>query len=141
MISQLTVFIENKQGHLASACRSIADAGINMRALFLADTAEFGIARIFCDRPNFTAQALREAGFRAKITPVLAIKIPNRQAALADLLDLLAAQKVNTEYCYCFSVSPDHAINVLKVDDSSAESILKTAGYQIVTPQDVYTPD
>ena len=58
MISQLTVFMENERGRLASACRAIADAGINMYALFVADTADFGVARIFCDTPQAAADAL-----------------------------------------------------------------------------------
>ena len=71
MISQLTVFMENERGRLASACRTIADAGINMYALFVADTADFGVARIFCDTPQAAAKALTEAGYRAMVAPVL----------------------------------------------------------------------
>ena len=141
MISQLTVFIENRRGHLASACRSIADAGINMQALFLADTADFGIARIFCDRPEFTAQALKSAGFKAMITPVLAVRIPNRKASLADLLELLADDEISTEYGYCFTINEEYAINVLKTDDAEAEDRLRQAGYQIVEAKDVYELD
>ena len=141
MISQLTVFIENRKGHLACACRAIADAGINMRALFLADTADFGIARIFCDRPEFAAQALRDAGFRAKITPVLAVRIPNQGGCLADLLEFLDSADSNIEYGYCFSMNDQFALNVLKVEGPSPESELLEAGYHIVEPQEVYDLD
>ena len=74
MISQLTVFMENERGRLASACRTLADAGINIYALFVADTADFGVARIFCDTPQAAADALTAAGYRAAVTPVLGVR-------------------------------------------------------------------
>jgi len=138
VISQLTVFIENKKGHLARACRAIADAGINMRALFLADTADFGIARIFCDKPQFTAQHLHDAGFRARITPVVAVRIPDRESSLADLLAVLDAEDISIEYSYCFSIANQSAIIVLKVGGSGVEDQLVQAGYQIVQAAEVY---
>ena len=70
MISQLTVFLANEKGRLAAACRTLADADINMKALFIADTADFGIVRIFCDTPKRAVEALGQAGFRASLTPV-----------------------------------------------------------------------
>ncbi|MCL1898471.1 MAG: hypothetical protein FWG16_06585 [Micrococcales bacterium] len=138
MISQLTVFLENREGHLADACSAIADAGFNMHALFVADTASFGVARIFCDRPMAAAQALRDAGYRAKITPVLAVRIPDQPGCLAGLLGFLDSQNVNIEYCYCFSVSDGFAINVLKIDAVGVEERLGEAGFKIVEPQEVY---
>ena len=77
MISQLTVFLQNEKGRLASACRTIAEAGINMHALFLADTQDFGVARIFCDTPDKACERLSEAGYRATVTPVIAVRVPN----------------------------------------------------------------
>ncbi|MCL2802756.1 MAG: hypothetical protein FWD29_02195 [Micrococcales bacterium] len=138
MISQLTVFLENRKGHLARACRAIADAGINMRALFLADTADFGIARIFCDRPDFAVQQLRDAGFRARITPVVAVRIPDQMGSLADLLTLLDSGDVNIEYGYCFAISDGSAVNVLKVEGIGVEQRLSQAGYQIVQATEIY---
>ena len=67
MISQLTVFLANEKGRLAAACRTLADADINLAALFIADTADFGIVRIFCDRPNRAAAVLAEAAERAGV--------------------------------------------------------------------------
>ena len=138
MVSQLTVFIENKKGHLARACRAIADAGINMRALFLADTADFGIARVFCDRPETAVRALRDAGFRAKITPVLAVRVPHSEGGLADLLEFLDQENVNIEYGYCYSIGDGFAVNVLKVDDVGVEARLAQSGYRIVEAEEIY---
>ena len=66
MISQLTVFLENEKGRLAAACRAVSEAGINLHALNLADTADFGVARMLCDTPEAAAEALREAGYVLK---------------------------------------------------------------------------
>lgn len=77
MISQLTVFLENKEGRLASAVRSIARADINMQAMFLADTKDFGILRIFCDTPEKACRILQEEGYQARLIDVVAVKVPN----------------------------------------------------------------
>ena len=97
MISQLTVFLANEKGRLAAASRVLSDAGINMQALFIADTADFGIVRIFCDRPNRAAAVLAEAGFRASITPVIAVSVADEPGALARLLGFCHEASMNVE--------------------------------------------
>lgn len=142
MISQLTVFLENEKGRLAAACRAVADAGINLHALNVADTADFGVARMLADRPETAAAALRDAGWRATVTPVLAVRVPNRPGGLADLLAFLDEQDVNIEYGYCFSVDEDEAIDVLKVGgDNGIEEKLSAAGFAPVRPEEIYALD
>ncbi len=141
MISQLTVFLENEKGHLASVCQTIADADINMHALFLADTEDFGIARIFSDSPEKAVQVLKDSGYRAKITQVLGALVPNRKGGLAELLTFLDHEDVNVEYGYCYSISRDRAMNVLKVNDDGIEEKLRAAGYTMVDEGDVYAVD
>lgn len=142
MISQLTVFLENEKGRLASACRAISDAGINMHALNLADTADFGVARVIVDAPEAAAETLREAGYRATVTPVLGVRVPNRPGGLATLLEFLDEHDVNIEYGYCFSVDAETAVDVLKVAGEPAiERLLVEAGFQPVKPEDVYGLD
>ena len=85
MISQLTVFLENEKGRLAAACRAVSDAGINMHALNLADTSDFGVVRMLTDTPEAAAEALREQGYRATVTPVLAVRVPNVQIGRAHV--------------------------------------------------------
>ena len=140
MIDQLTVFLENTEGRLASAARTIADAGINMRALFVADTEDFGVARIFCDTPQAAAEALKEAGYRATVTKVLGVHVPNERGGLAALLEFLNENGVNLEYGYGF-VDGDTAIDVLKVADEGVEDKLVAAGFKLVDPKDVYVAD
>ena len=141
MISQLTVFLENEKGRLASACRTIADAGLNMSALFVADTADFGVARIFCDRPQAAAEALKAAGYRATTTEVLAVRVPNRPGGLADLLEFLNSHDVNIEYGYCFLAGEENAVDVLKVSDPSVEALLADAGFESLAHEDIYAVD
>lgn len=139
MISQLTVFLENEKGRLASACRAVAEAGINMHALNLADTADFGVARLLVDMPDAAAEALRKAGYRATVTPVLAVRVPNVPGGLATLLEFLDEQDVNIEYGYCFSVNEETAVDVLKVaGEADIERKLADAGFAPVRPEDVY---
>ena len=73
-------------GRLAAACRAVSDAGINMHALNLADTSDFGVVRMLTDTPEAAAEALREQGYRATVTPVLAVRVPNVPGGLAKLL-------------------------------------------------------
>lgn len=141
MISQLTVFLENEKGRLAAACQTVADAGINMHAMNLADTADFGVVRLLTDTPEAAAEALRAAGYRAAVTPVLAVRVPNEPGGLAKLLEFLDEQNVNVEYGYCFSVNEDSAVDVLKVSDDAVEQKLTDAGFQPVRPEDIYRID
>ena len=142
MVSQLTVFLENEKGRLAAACRVLGDAGINMHALNLADTADFGVARMLCDRPEAAAEALRAAGYRATVTPVLAVHVPHAHGGLASLLELLDAQDVNIEYGYCFATVDDEAVDVLKIGAAEGlENKLIEAGYRLAAPESLYELD
>ena len=133
------MFLENEKGRLASACRAISDAGINMHALNLADTADFGVARVVVDAPEAAAEALRKVGYRATVTPVLGVRVPNRPGGLATLLEFLDEHDVNIEYGYCFSVDEETAVDVLKVAGEPAiEQLLVEAGFKPVKPEDVY---
>ena len=142
MIEQVSVFLENKSGRLAELTRTLGDAGINMHALMVADTSEFGVARIICDAPERAKALLDEAGFGASIAKVLAVEVPDRPGGLADLLETLDAQGLNVEYAYCFvDPSGDAAIDVFRVDDQRAAEVLSTAGFRVLTPAELYSPD
>ncbi len=131
MISQLTIFLENRPGHLASVTRAIADAGINMNALYLADTADFGVARILCDAPADAAKALSDKGFRATITDVVAVRLEDKPGTLASLLELCDENDMNVEYAYCFITENEGVVDVLKISSDNAEEVLKAAGYEM----------
>ncbi|MHB9003830.1 MAG: ACT domain-containing protein [Coriobacteriia bacterium] len=142
MIEQLSVFLENKPGHLARLTRTLADAQINLRALMVADTSEFGVIRIICDHPIAAKNVLEQAGFGASITRVVAVEIPDRPGGLADVLDVLSTAEVNVEYAYAF-VEPgaQAAVHILKVDDPRAADVLEAAGITVIGPEKLYSLD
>lgn len=144
MIDQITVFLENKEGRLAALCRAMGDANINMHALTIADTTDYGVVRVIADRPAAAVRALEEAGYRANVTKVSAIAIPNVPGALAGLLELFDANNIDIQYGYCMPMADGQVVDILKV--SSAEEAAKAiaveeAGYKILQPADVYQVD
>ena len=142
MVEQLSVFLENTTGRLAQLARALGDAGINMRALMVADTEEFGVVRIICDHPHDAAQRLADAGFGASLTPVVAVEIPDRPGGLADVLEALGAAAMNVEYAYCFvEPSGDAAVDIFKVDAAGADAVLSSAGFRVLEAAELYTPD
>ena len=133
MIMQLTVFLENSEGRLAALCRTLADAGVNMDALTIA-------VRIICDNVFHAVDVLEDAGFRATKTKVLAVELPDRPGALAELLEALDTTKVNIEYGYCFQSNGDVAIDVLKIkpeDRDRAEAAIERAGFKTLHYDDI----
>jgi hypothetical protein len=142
MIDQVSVFLENRSGRLAELCRTLGDAEIDMHALMVADTEEFGVVRIICDTPNTAVVLLDQQGFSASVTPVLAVEIPDRPGGLADVLEALGAEGLGVEYAYCF-VEPSGAaaVDIFKVDAPGAESALSRAGFRSLAPAELYTPD
>ena len=141
MISQLTIFLENEKGRLAAATRVIADAGINMKSLNIAESSEFGVLRVICDTPKAAALALTEAGLRANVTPVMAVEVPNVKGGLADLLQKFDELDINIEYGYCFSHQGENAVMALKVADSAAAAkavwTLEGAGFKVLSQEDL----
>lgn len=142
MINQLTVFLENKPGRLLSLCSTLGEAGINMRALMVADTTEFGIVRIVCDAPQRARELLRAQGYSASITKVLAVQVPDEPGALADILRAADEAGANIEYAYCFlEPARGGAVNVFKVganEGASAEQALRAAGFVTIEEADIY---
>jgi len=117
-IQQISVFLENKTGRLADVTKIIADAAINIRAISIADTADFGILRLIVDKPAEAAEALTKGGFTTRMTDVLAIEIPDKPGSLAAVMDIFKATGVNIEYLYA-SLEKDcsTAVVIFKVED------------------------
>jgi hypothetical protein len=139
MVKQLTVFLENSPGRLARLTRALGDAGVNMRALMVADTAEFGVVRIICDRPDVAKGALEDSGFSVSVTDVIAVAVPDRPGGLADVLEVLGAEDMNVEYAYCF-VEPggSGAVDVFRVERvADAVRVLGEAGIRTLTADEV----
>jgi hypothetical protein len=141
MIDQLTVFLENKEGHLAAMCRCLGDAGINMTALTIAETSEYGLVRILCSDPHKAAEALDAGGYRATVSPVMAISMPDRPGALADLLETFDGLGFNVEYGYCFLTKDNRAADIFKVgseaDSAEVTFKLEEAGFKVLSAEDL----
>ncbi|MHB8049610.1 MAG: ACT domain-containing protein [Coriobacteriia bacterium] len=139
MVKQLTVFLENSPGRLARLTRALGDAEVNMRALMVADTAEFGVVRIICDRPEVAKSSLEDAGFSVSVTDVIAVAVPDRPGGLADILEVLGAEDLNVEYAYCF-VEPggSSAVDVFRVERvADAMRVLGEAGIRVLRAEDI----
>ncbi len=142
MIDQVSVFLENRSGRLAELTRALGEAGIDMRALMVADTSDFGVIRIICDRPEKAKAVLEAGGFSVSLTPVIAVEVPDSPGGLAEVLETLGKVGLNVEYAYCFVRSTGQsAVDVLKIDDSRAADVLAIAGFTVLSPSDLYCAD
>jgi len=136
IIKQISAFIENKPGRLAEVVGMFAKNSVDLRALSIADTTDFGILRVIVDKPEEVAVMLREAKVTVSLTDVIAVKLKDKPGALADLLKTLAAQDISVEYLYAFVArnSDNSAYVVIRVEDNkSASGILKDCGYEGVS--------
>lgn len=133
-IKQISVFLENKPGRLAAITKILEKNKINMRALSLAETEDFGILRVITDDPYKTSCVLRDEGYICKITPVLAAAVPDEPGALVRLLDLLGGSGINLDYTYAFtSRKKDTAYMILRVDDiDKAKKVLTEGGIELI---------
>lgn len=139
-INQLSVFVENKPGHLAAPCRILADAGINMLTLSLADTSSFGILRIIVRDWERAKTVLEKAGMVVKVTEVVAVEVPDAPGGLADLLADMGRNDINVEYMYAFSQrSNGKAVLVFRFDDpDAAVAALSAAGAGVLGKVDLF---
>ena len=133
-IRQLTIFVENKQGKLVEITRLLAENDVNMRALSIADTKDFGILRLIVDDTDRALVELGENGVMVKITEVVAVELPHRPGSLSKTLTVLADAGINVEYLYAFLSSKGQgAYVVLRVaDNEAAEQALTAAGYTVL---------
>jgi hypothetical protein len=139
-VEQISIFLENKSGRLAEVTRVLAAAGVNIRALSLADTADFGILRLIVDQNDRAKQALKESGFTVGKTEVVALEVPDRPGGLARILGTLEAAGINVEYMYAFvQRSGDNAILIFRFDElDKAIQALTQAGVRVLKGQEVY---
>lgn len=101
-IRQISVFIENRAGRLETVAKQLGEAGINIRALSLADTSDFGILRLIVNQPEAASELLRREGFTIRLTDVVAVEIPDVPGGLAGVLAILGQKGINVEYMYAF---------------------------------------
>lgn len=138
-LKQLTVFVENKKGTLVEITDALAKNGINIRALSIADTQDFGILRMIVTDYDKAEKTLTDDGFLVKCTEVVGVKIGDEPGKLSSALGVLDKEGVNVEYLYAFmSRTEKHAYVVLRVaDNTHAEKALADAGFHMISDADV----
>ena len=138
-IKQLTVFIQNKKGTVVSVTEILAQNDINLRALSIAETQDFGILRLIVNDEKAAEKALLEAGYLIKVIDVVGVKIGDQPGKLTSALDVLDKEGINVEYLYAFMARTEkHAYVVLRVEDNqAAESALTAAGFKMITEADI----
>lgn len=138
-IKQLTVFVENKQGALVSITDILASNNINLRALSIAETQDFGILRLIVNDEKTAEKTLADAGYLIKVTDVVGVKIGDAPGKLTSALAVLDKAGINMEYLYAFMARTEkHAYVVLRVEDNAAAEIaLENAGFHLITEADI----
>lgn len=139
-VKQISVFLENRPGCLHEMTKVLADAKIDLRGLSLAETSDFGIVRLIVDDVTGTASTLRDAGFVASMTDVMAVEVPNVPGGLNRVLEILDGAGINVEYMYAIlgNKKSDTAYMIFRVDDNAkASSALNGAGVKIMGAEEL----
>lgn len=138
-VKQISVFLENKPGTLAEFTQTLEKSHIDIRALSLAETEDFGIVRVIADDAFATIQILKEAGYVCSMTPVIAVEIEDKPGALVHMLNILGENGVNIDYTYAFlAKKPDSAFMILRVaDNAKAAKVLQKGGIRPIDQEEL----
>lgn len=141
MVKQISLFLENKKGRLAHVCRVLGNEGINIRALSIADTTDFGVLRLIVNDPEKAYAVLKAHKFAVSMTDVLAMAVPDRPGGLAQALEKLDGADINVEYMYAFlGTAAQDALVIIRVENpEKAISVMREAGINILEEEQVYS--
>ena len=139
-VRQVSVFLENKSGRLHEACALLGEAGVNIRALSIAETADYGVLRLIVNDPGKAMRVLSENGITVSETEVVAVEVPDEPGGLSSVLAPLYDANVNIEYIYCFvEKSGESAIVVFRVEQlERAIRALQGGGCKVLREEQVY---
>ena len=140
-VEQISIFIENKSGRLAEVARVLDEKHVNIRALSLADTSDFGILRLLVDNTEVALQTLKESGFTVSKTAVVAVEVPDQPGSLCKILQVLDDAQINVEYMYAFAErNADNAVIIYRFDEiDNAIKVLQEKGVSILTGEQLYS--
>lgn len=139
LIKQLSVFIENKVGRLEDVTKVLKDHDINIASFSLADTAEYGMLRMIVSDPEEGRRILREQGFSAKLTDVIAVKIAQKPGTLHEVVKLLFEAGLSVEYMYTLATAGRDTSIIVKTSDlNRALEVLKANGYEVCSAKEAY---
>jgi len=138
-VRQISVFLDNRPNQLKGVMAILKNGGINIRALSVADTKDFGILRMIVNDTEKAVDVLKEASYAVAVTEILAISIPDAPGQLSRVLDILGSENVNIEYLYAFTGASDKAVSfVIRVDDNeNAANALTRGGIIQLTENDI----
>jgi hypothetical protein len=138
-IKQLTVFVQNKKGTVVSVTDILSKNHINLRALSIAETQDFGILRLIVSDEKTAEAVLKESGYLIKVIDVIGVKIGDEPGKLSEALAVLDKEDINVEYLYAFMARTEkHAYVVLRVEDNAtAEKALSDAGFHLIAESDI----
>ncbi len=139
-VDQISIFVENKSGRLGDVTATLADADVNIRALSLADTADFGILRLIVNNTDQAIEVLKKNGFTVSKTNVVAVEVPDRPGGLAGILRIVSQAEINVAYMYAFvERNAENAIIVFRFDElDRAIEALGREGVRILSAEEVY---
>ncbi|TWI77409.1 ACT domain protein [Desulfobotulus alkaliphilus] len=140
-VEQISIFMENKAGRLAEVTAILKEHGVNIRALSLADTADFGVLRMIVDDTQKTDLILKKAGFTVGKTEVVAVEVMDTPGGLHDILEVLREKNINVEYMYAFvQQNSDRAVMIFRFDDvDTAITHLSARGMTVVPGKRLYS--
>ena len=138
-IKQITVFVQNKKGTVVSVTDTLSKNNVNLRALSIAETQDFGILRLIVNDADAAAKVLTDNGYLIKMIDVVGVKIGDAPGKLTAALDVLDKANINVEYLYAFMARTEkHAYVVLRVEENEeAEAALVSAGFKMISEQDI----
>ncbi|MFA6701477.1 MAG: ACT domain-containing protein [Dysgonamonadaceae bacterium] len=137
-IQQLSVFLEDKSGRLTELTRILAENDVNITALSVAETADYGIVRMVVGRPELAKKALEKAGFSIGLTDVVCVSIPDRPRSLYHILEILTEEKINIDYMYAFS-NNDVALAVIRATNmQQVTEVLQRNRMELLSKSDLY---
>lgn len=139
-VKQISIFIENKSGRLAEVARVLDQKSVNIRALSLADTSDFGILRLLVDNTDVALETLKASGFTVNKTDVVAVEVPDQPGGLCEILQVLDSAKINVEYMYAFvERNAGNAVIIFRFDEvDSAIDTLQKKGVNILSGEQLY---
>ena len=138
-IKQISLFVENRPGRMAKVSKTLSDAGVNIRAMTIAEAGDFGVIRMVVDNPDEGYKVLHDSGFTVSVTDVLAVEMKDTPGGLYEIVDTLGANKINVDYAYAFvTAKAERAMLILRVDDlSRAKQSLSARGIKIATKDEI----
>ena len=138
-VQQISVFLENKSGRLSDASAALKDNDINIRALTVAESANYGVLRMIVNRPDEALTVLRAAGFVVKKSPVLAVEVDDREGILHDIVELCGTAELNIEYLYSFveQVSGKAILFMRFEKTEAAEKVFADNGFRLLSEEEV----